>query len=130
MVARVWFSRSILTPSLASTAWCRPSRPAAAGHQAAGELVDDDDFAVLDHVVQVALEEHVGLQGLLHVVVDLDVVRVVEIAACRAAFRTLSDAFFGEGDAAMLFVDGVIAGGVLLARLFAFDHLAADQAAG
>ena len=25
MVARVWFSFSILTPSLASTAWCSPS---------------------------------------------------------------------------------------------------------
>ena len=28
--------------------------PAAARHQAAGELVDDDDLAVLDHVVDVA----------------------------------------------------------------------------
>ena len=25
MVASVWFSRSMRTPSLASTAWCRPS---------------------------------------------------------------------------------------------------------
>jgi hypothetical protein len=45
MVARVWFSFSILTFSLAS-------RPGAAlavapsGHQAAGELVDDDHLAV------------------------------------------------------------------------------------
>ena len=30
----------------------------------------------------------------------------------------------------MLFVDGVIAGGVLLARLLAFDHFAADAGAG
>ncbi len=29
--------------------------PAAAGHQAPGELVDDDDFAVLDHVLDIAL---------------------------------------------------------------------------
>ena len=43
--------------------------PAAAGHQAAGELVDDDHFAVLHDVILVALEEHVGLQRLLDVVV-------------------------------------------------------------
>ena len=35
--------------------------PAAARHQAAGELVDDDDLAVLDHVFVVALVEHVRL---------------------------------------------------------------------
>ena len=37
--------------------------PAAARHQAAGELVDDDDLAVLDDVVVVALVEHVGAAG-------------------------------------------------------------------
>jgi hypothetical protein len=31
--------------------------PAAAGHQAAGEFVDDDHFAVLHHVVLVAMEQ-------------------------------------------------------------------------
>ena len=53
--------------------------PAAAGHQAAGELVDDDDLAVLDDVILVALEQHVGLERLLHVVVPLDVGRVVQV---------------------------------------------------
>ena len=48
--------------------------PAAAGHQASGEFVDDDDFVVLDHVVLIALEHHVRLQGLLDVMVDLHVV--------------------------------------------------------
>ena len=42
--------------------------PAAAGHQAAGELVDDDDLAVLDHVVDVALEQGVRAQRLVDVV--------------------------------------------------------------
>ena len=37
--------------------------PAAAGHQAAGEFVDDDDLAVLHHVVLVALEDARGLSG-------------------------------------------------------------------
>ena len=44
-----------------------------------------------------------------------------------SSFSTLSDALFGEGDAAMLFVDGEVAGGVLFAGLLAFDDLAADQ---
>ena len=41
--------------------------PAPAGHLAAGELVDDDDLAVLDDVVAVALVERVGPQRLLEV---------------------------------------------------------------
>ena len=41
--------------------------PAPAGHLAAGELVDDDDLAVLDDVVAVALVEGVGLERLLEV---------------------------------------------------------------
>ena len=65
--------------------------PAAARHQAAGELVDDDHLgpfvAIVDHVLAIALVEHVGAQRLLHVVVALDVVRVVQIADARAAFR-------------------------------------------
>ena len=39
----------------------------------------------------------------------------------------LQHAFFGERGGAVLFVDGVIAGGVFLARLLAFDHFAALQ---
>jgi hypothetical protein len=41
---------------------------AAAEHEAAGELVDDDDLAVLDHVVDIALHDAVGLDGLIDVV--------------------------------------------------------------
>ncbi len=85
--------------------------PAAAGHQAAGELVDDDDLAVLDDVVLVALEEHVGAcracwTWWLH----LHVGRCRRGCRCRAAVRTLSHALFGQRDGAVLFVDGVIAG--------------------
>src|SRR5437773_2390695 len=54
-------------------------RPAAAGHHTPGELVDDDDLAVLDHVIDVALVERVRAQPLLHVVQDRDVLRVVEV---------------------------------------------------
>jgi hypothetical protein len=54
-------------------------RPATAFHDAAGELVDDLDLAVLDDVVDVALEERLCLQGLVEVVGKLPVARVVEV---------------------------------------------------
>ena len=45
-----------------------PVGPAAARQDAAGELVDDQDLAVLDHVVDVALVERVRAQRLLDAV--------------------------------------------------------------
>ncbi len=71
----------------------QPVAPAAAGHQAAGELVDDDDLAVLDHVVDVALEDHVGAKRLVDVMLEVRVLEVVEVAAgkvARAASARLS----------------------------------------
>ena len=53
-------------------------RPPAPGHQPAGELVDDDDFAVLHDVVLVAMEERVRAERRVQVVHEPDVVRVVE----------------------------------------------------
>ena len=64
MVAYVWFSRSTSTPSLASTAWCRPSLQRRPRHFAARILVDDDDLAFLDDVFHVFFVNAVGLQQL------------------------------------------------------------------
>ena len=64
----------------------QPVAPAAAGHQASGEFIDDDDFVVLHHVILVLLEEHVGLERLLHVVVPLDVGGVVHIGQTEQLF--------------------------------------------
>jgi len=50
-----------------------------AGHEAAGEFVHDDDFAVLHHIVHIALEDVMGFQGLEHVVLERDVGRIVEV---------------------------------------------------
>ena len=82
-VASVWFSRSILTFSLRLDRLVQAVAPAAARHQAAGELVDDDDFAVLHHVVDVVVEDGVGAQRLVDVVEELHVLGIVE--ARRAA---------------------------------------------
>ena len=42
--------------------------PAAARHHAPGELVDDDDFAIFDYIIDVALVNGMGLDCGLHVV--------------------------------------------------------------
>ena len=66
------------------------------------------------------------LERLLDMVVPLDVLRLVHVADAEQPFD-VQNAFFGQGRGTMLFVDGEIAGGVLLARLLAFDHFAALQ---
>ncbi len=53
--------------------------PAASGHEASGELVDDDHLAVLDDVVLVALEQDVRLEALLDAVLDFVVGEVVDV---------------------------------------------------
>ena len=58
--------------------------PATSRHQPSGELVDDDDLAVLDHVVHVVLEERVGAQRLVDVVEQRHVRRIVEAARLQA----------------------------------------------
>ena len=85
-------------------------RVAPALHHAAGELVDDDDLAAFDDVVAVALEQLVGLQRLVDVVHDRDVLDVVERAALEQVLlvQELLQALvagFGEGDLALLLVE-------------------------
>ena len=66
MVARVWVSPLICTPSLASTAWWSPSAQRRPGNHAAGELVHDEHLAVLHQVVHFLLVERVRLQQLVN----------------------------------------------------------------
>ena len=86
-----------------------PVRPAPPVHHAAGEFVDDDDLPVLHDVVDVLLEHHVGLEGLVQVVDDLRVGDVVEVAALdQPCFLEhplgLFGAVLGEDDALLLLV--------------------------
>ena len=48
-------------------------------HQAAGEIVDDDDLAVLDHIFLVAMHRAMRLQGIVDVVVELVVFLVGQV---------------------------------------------------
>ena len=79
--ASVWFSGSIVDAFLGLDRLVKPVGPAPPVHHPAGELVDDDDLAVLDDIVDVLLEHDVGLQRLVQVVDDLGVGDVVEVAA-------------------------------------------------
>ncbi len=58
--------------------------PAATRHQAAGELVDDDDFralgTVFDDILHVAAVEGVGFDGGLDVVFEIPVLNVGDVA--------------------------------------------------
>ncbi len=63
--------------------------PAPPFHDAARELVDDLHLALLDDVVDVALVERLGLQGLLQVVDEDDVARIEEVLDTERALDLL-----------------------------------------
>ena len=63
MVARVLFSLLHVHVLLGLDGLMQTLGVAAAEHETAGELVDDDDLAVLDDVVDVALHDAVGLDA-------------------------------------------------------------------
>ena len=85
-------------------------RPAAAFHDPAGELVDDLDLAVLDDVVDVALEERLRLQRLVQVVGELPVARVVEVVDPDRALDRLDRALHRRDRLVLLVVLEVGAG--------------------
>jgi hypothetical protein len=68
-------------------------RPAPPHHRAAGELVDDDHFAVADDVLDVAVIERVRAQRRVQVMHDADVRRVVQ-ALARLQQAGLGDQLF------------------------------------
>ena len=95
--------------------------PAAAWHQAAGELVDDDDFAFFDDILDVALVEMVRLDGHLDVVLQVPVLGVGDIADAEQLLD-LFPAFVGDGDGTGFLVDHEVSGPDL--GLERFDQLA------
>ena len=71
----------------------QPVGPAPADHQAPGELVDDDDFAVLHHVVLVAVEKMVRAERRVQMVDQIDVRRLVQARARRQQADVRQDLF-------------------------------------
>ena len=92
----------------------QPVAPAASRHQAAGEGVHDDDFAVFHHIVHVALVERVRLDAGFHVVLQFPVFGVGNVADAQQLFDRLP-AVVGHADRALLLVDDVVAAEVLFA---------------
>ena len=100
--------------------------PAAAGHQASGELVDDDDLAVLHHVVHVELEQRVRAERLVDVVEDLHVLRVVQPVGARLEMvgqqlLGLGHPGLGQVHRLVLLVDDVVAGLLELLAILRLD---------
>ena len=90
---------------------------AAAGEHAAGVLVDDEDLAVHDDVVLVALEQLLGLDGVVQVADERGVDRLVEVLDAEVVLD-LGDAGLEDADGALLLVDLVVAlAGLELAAL-------------
>jgi hypothetical protein len=82
-------------------------RPAAAFHDPARELVDDLDLALLDHIVDIALEERLRLQRLIQVVHELHVSGVVEVVDPERALDRV-DRGLGRRDRLELLVVQVV----------------------
>ena len=88
-------------------------RIAPARHHAAGEFVDDHDFAVADDVILVALEQLMGAQRLIDVMDERDIGGLVERALLQEAglaqqFLDMFVARLGQIDRALLLVELVI----------------------
>src|SRR5581483_9654086 len=81
--------------------------PAAPFHDATGELVDDLDLAVLDHVLDVAVVERLRLQRLHEVIDELRVLRRVEVLDAKRTLD-LRDTLLGHGHRLVLLVELVV----------------------
>ena len=91
---------------------------AAARHNAAREVVDDQDLVILDDVILVSVHEVVGAKGQIHGVLDLQVLRVGQVLDVEELLD-LMHARLGQRDDLILFVDDEIA---RLGDLFAHDR--------
>ncbi len=83
----------------------------AARHHPAGELINDDDFAVLDDVVLVSREQLVRPKRLVRVVHKADIARIIERGLFREQAHFLEihldgfDTLLRQGDRALFLVD-------------------------
>ena len=104
-----------LHPFLGLNRLVQTVRPAASGHQATGEFVDDHHFTVLHHILLVAVIQRVGAQGRIEMVHQRDVGRLVEARAALQHAQTGQDlfgvdmAFFGEQHLVRLEVHRIVA---------------------
>ena len=82
-------------------------RVPAPDHESAREFVDDDDFAVVDDVVLVPLEQLMRFQRLLDVVIEVGVLDLGDVVDAEEFFR-LARARIGELHRLVLAVDDIV----------------------
>ena len=80
---------------------------AAAGQDAAGMFVNDEHFTVGDHVVTVAQEQFLRLDGVVQIANQGGVARLVQVVDAQIIFN-LADARVKDADGLLLLVDLVI----------------------
>src|SRR5260370_6272910 len=80
---------------------------AAARHQAPGQLIDNHDLTIFDDIVFVALEDCLGLDGVLHVARQVEIVFIIDVLDASQALKLL-DAVLGQDDGACFLLDGVV----------------------
>ena len=68
-------------PFLGFDGLMKPVGPAAPGHEPSGEFVDDDDFAVLNYIVLIAVKKRMRAKRRIQMVHERNVVRVVQAAS-------------------------------------------------
>src|SRR5437588_2236114 len=76
-------------------------------HLAACELVYDDYLAILHDVIFIALKDDLGLNGVLHVARQLDVVLIVDVFHTGQLLK-LIDTGIGQYNGACLFLNGIV----------------------
>ena len=104
--------------------------PAATGHQAPGELIDNDYFAVFHHIFHITAIERMRLHRGLDVVLEIPILRIGNVPDAEEALDFFPS-FVRNRDVAMLFVNHEIAGEYLRLAgssilFFAFCELGND----
>ena len=96
--------------------------PAASEHQAAGEVVDDDHFSVLDDVVDVALVDDLCLERRFHVAGEAVVLGRVDVVDAEQPLELL-DAFLGEEHGGVGAVEQQALHGARMMRMLSWQKL-------
>ncbi len=100
---------------------------AAAEHQTAGELIDNDDLTVTDNIVHIALHDAARLDGLIDVVLERGIRRVGQVLYLKVRLGALLTVR-GQRRGLGLFVDDVI--GIDVVLLLLGIHFLDAQAGG
>ena len=93
----------------------QPVRPAAVGGDASLELVHHFDLAVLHHVIHVAPQQFLGVDGMVQSNQEREIFRVIKVAAAQRRLGS-SGAMRGQVDVAGVFVGRVVGARLKLPR--------------